>query len=99
VAVAKKLAPRVESPARPLAEILALASDCSGIWWRRRTWLVRINDQLLDRSRARSSEHTTRAAVSSAAGRARRARHRARDCRIEWADGGIKARQARRRRP
>jgi flagellar assembly protein FliH len=89
VAVAKKLAPELIGR-EPLAEILALASDCFRHLVAAPHVVVRVNDQLLDSTREKL-EHTTRAGgfegrlvvlaePDIALG----------DCRIEWADGGIK---------
>jgi flagellar assembly protein FliH len=89
VAVAKKLAPELIAR-EPLAEILALASDCFRHLVAAPHVVVRVNDQLLDSTREKL-DHTTRAGgfegrlvvlaePDIALG----------DCRIEWADGGIK---------
>jgi flagellar assembly protein FliH len=89
VAVARKLAPELIAR-EPFAEMSALAVDCFRHLVAAPHVVVRVNDQLLDSAREKL-EHTTRAGgfegrlvvlaePDIALG----------DCRIEWADGGIK---------
>jgi flagellar assembly protein FliH len=89
VAVARKLAPELIAR-EPFAEISALAVDCFRHLVAAPHVVVRVNDELLESAREKL-EHTTRAGgfegrlvvlaePDIALG----------DCRIEWADGGIK---------
>jgi len=89
VAVGKKLAPELVAR-EPFAEIAALATDCFRHLVASPHVVVRVNDALHQTARERLDEMVRSRGLDSRLVVLAEADIRPGDCRIEWADGGIK---------
>ena len=89
VAVARKLAPELIAR-EPFAEISALATNCFRQLVAAPHVVVRVNDQLLESAREKLDEATRASGFDGRLVVLAEPEIAAGDCRIEWADGGIK---------
>ena len=89
MAVGKKLAPELVAR-EPFAEIAALATDCFRHLVASPHVVVRVNDALHQTARERLDEMVRSRGLDSRLVVLAEADIRPGDCRIEWADGGIK---------
>ena len=93
VAVAKKLAPELIAR-EPFAEIAALAKNCFRHLVAAPHVVVRINDQMLEGAREKLEQTTHASGFDGRLVVLAEPDIAPGDCRIEWADGGIKRERA-----